>query len=273
MEIIRKKLNRNNLKSYLKNSLNLLIDFSILFYLVFRRNINDLPFKFIVISDSYYFKNLINLLDSIIKYEKNPRILLYDIGLNKEELNHLISNFEIEIKKFEFQNYPKFVSERDEFNKLGSYSWKPIILQNEFNLTNENIIYLDSRCLITKELKLIKLIVKKIGFFSPESSNKIKDWTHETTLKEMRVDENFLNKRNVSAGILGIGRNIEVENLINKWYESSIIEERIAPKGSSRLNHRQDQAILSICIHRHFNHLILPRTHKIFGILKHQDVD
>ena len=46
----------------------------------------------------------------------------------------------------------------------------------------------------------------------------------------MRVDENFLNKRNVSAGILGIGRNIEVENLINKWYESSIIEERIAPK-------------------------------------------
>lgn len=270
MQNIKEKINRNILKSHLWNLLYLLIDFILIFYSFFRRDINDLEFKFVVISDTYYFQNLVNLITSIIKHEINPKIVVYDIGLNKKDINYLDLNFNLEVKKFEFQNYPDFVSRRDEFQKLGSYSWKPIILWTEFNLTNENIIYLDSRCLVTKELNLMKFIVRKFGFFSPQSSNKLKDWTHETTLKTMKVEKNLLKKRNISAGILGIGKNKKVEKLLQTWYESSIIEEKISPKGSSRLNHRQDQSILTICIHKYFNHLLLPRTHKIFGILKHQ---
>jgi hypothetical protein len=48
--------------------------------------------------------------------------------------------------------------------------------------------------------------------------------------------------------------------ILKKWCELSKIKEIISPEGSSRLNHRQDQSILSILLaKRKFNNLI-PRN-------------
>ena len=71
---------------------------------------------------------------------------------------------------------------------------------------------------------------------------------------------------------MGFAINSEkMKDLLLDWNEFSLRKEVIAPKGSNRLNHRQDQAILSVLIHQHGFSRLTPRTHKIFGILRHQD--
>ena len=240
----------------------------------FKKNLNSLEFKFVLISDSTYFKSLINLINSILKYEKEPDIVLYDIGFLPNELDILKEKYDLKIVKFQFNNYPSFISKRDKFNKLGSYAWKAVVLWDEYSKGDKNIIYLDAGCLITKELKLLKFVLRKVGYFSPESSNKVVDWTHKKTLENLNVDRKIYYKRNISAGMLGFTiDNFRVYELLKSWYENSIVEDNIAPLGSSRINHRQDQSILTILTHQKFNHLLLPRTHKLFGILKHQVVD
>jgi len=271
---IKTHINRNSLLYFIHYSKNIIYDIILIFLLIFKKNLNTSDFKFVLISDSSHFKSSINLINSIYKFEKKPQIVFYDIGFLSEELQFLKDRYKLKIVKFEFNNYPSFISIRDSFNKLGSYAWKPVVLWNEYCLDKKNIIYLDAGCLLTKELKLLKFVLRKVGYFSPESSNKVIDWTHEQTLKNLNVDSTLYNKRNISSGLLGFANNnLKVKELLKSWYENSIIEENIAPKGSSRLNHRQDQAILTILTHQKYNHLLLPRTHKMFGLLKHQDVD
>ena len=142
----------------------------------------------------------------------------------------------------------------------------------EFIESPKNIIWLDAGCLITRNLKLLKSIIKKNGFYSPQSSDTIKRWTHPQTLKALDTNEKVYKKRNVSGGIVGFAINSEkMKDLLLDWNEFSLRKEVIAPKGSNRLNHRQDQAILSVLIHQHGVSRLTPRTHKIFGILRHQD--
>ena len=88
----------------------------------------------------------------------------------------------------------------------------------------------------------------------------------------LKAPNSILRKRNISGGIVGFAKNSSlVDDLLDEWYKHSINEEIIAPTGSSRSNHRQDQAILSVLIHKFKLSLLTPRTHRIFGILKHQD--
>ena len=90
----------------------------------------------------------------------------------------------------------------------------------------------------------------------------------------MNMPKSVLNKRNISGGIVGFSQtNPRSVKMLEEWYSNSIIKEVIAPEGSSRLNHRQDQAILTLLMHKYKLSWSTLRTHKMFGILKHQDVD
>ena len=81
------------------------------------------------------------------------------------------------LKKFDFSIYPSFVSKRDEFNKLGSYSWKNSIILSIKNSSNL-ILWMDSANLIgAKNRNVIKIVYEK-GFYSPYSKGTINDWTH-----------------------------------------------------------------------------------------------
>lgn len=259
-------------KKFFKEFIKLNIDLFLLFYFLFIKKINNEEFVILTGSDSTHFNSLVNLLKSLIEYENNSQIKVINLGMNTREIQYLEENFNIEIAEFDFDNNPSFLKERDEFNKLGSYAWKPISIYKEFIESTKNIIWLDAGCLITRNLKLLKSIIKKNGFYSPQSSDTIIRWTHPQTLKALDTNEKVYTKRNVSGGIVGFAINSEkMKDLLLDWNEFSLRKEVIAPKGSNRLNHRQDQAILSVLIHQHGVSRLTPRTHKIFGILRHQD--
>jgi hypothetical protein len=261
-------------KKQYKELVNILTDFFLIVFFSVRQISNYQNFTIITGSDSTHFKSLINLLNTLKKYEKNSVIKVIDLGMSGTEIAQINENYDFEIEQFNFDKYPQFVKKRDKYNKLGAYAWKPISINKEFNSTKNNIIWLDAGCIITKELKLLKKIITKNGFYSPESSDNIRKWTHPAVLEALNVKKNVHTKRNVSGGIVGFSKNIsQIADLLEEWSTQASNLELIAPKGSSRDNHRQDQALLSLLVHKYNLSTFTLRTHKMFGILKHQDVD
>ena len=271
---IKTYINKNVFKYILRYTVNLIIDYFLVIVFSFRVNLNNKEFKIITISDTHFFDALTNLLTSIQKYEPTIEVVIIDIGLTEKQLVFLKNNFSYKIKKFNFDNFPIFFKDYDSDGKLGSYAWKAPALFNEFYKSEKNIIYLDAGCELRKSLNSLKFIILKNGFYSPESSNNIEYWTHPQTLKIMKAKKNLLRKRNFSSGIVGMAIDNEINQMIiEDWAKFSQIKDVIAPKGSSRKNHRQDQSILNILVHQNLKSYMIPRTHKIFGILKHQNKD
>jgi len=259
-------------KNKVKYFLDYCLDLSLILYFFFRREINTKEFKIITGSDSTHFNSLVNFLKTLQKFETNTEVKIINLGLANEEINYILENFKYEVTDFNFEKYPNFVKLRDDNQKLGSYAWKPISIYNEFYNSNKNIIWLDAGCLVIKKLDLVKKIILKNGFYSPKSSNNLEKWTHKETLDFFQTPKSNYKKHNISGGIVGFAQESKKINiLLNEWYKSSLIEKVIAPVGSSRKNHRQDQAILSVLVHKYKIAFLTPRTHKIFGILKHQD--
>ena len=271
---IKKYINKNVFKYILRYTVNLIIDYFLVIIFLFRAKINKKEFKIITISDSYFFDALTNLLTSIHKYEPKIEVVIIDIGLNEKQTVFLKNNFNYKIKKFNFDKFPIFFKDHDLDGKLGSYAWKAPALFDEFYESEKNIIYLDAGCELRKSLNFLKFIILKNGFYSPESSNNIEYWTHPHTLKIMNAEKNLLKKRNFSSGIVGmVIDDKKNQKIIDEWARFSKDKDVIAPKGSSRKNHRQDQSILNILVHQNLKSYMIPRTHKIFGILKHQNKD
>ena len=269
---LKKYINKNALRKVLTDSYNLFFDLYLILYFLPKKNINNKGFIIVTGADSSHFNSLVNLLNSIKKYEPSTSTKAYNLGMSDDEIAYLKSTFDFDIIDFEFDKYPKFVSEIDNSNKLGSYAWKPIIVYNEYMKSGKNLLWLDAGCLLKGRLSLLKKMILKNGFYSPLSSNKVKDWTHLKTIKKLSYPNNLLNANNFSSGLVGLATDDEIINgLVTEWYKNSLHKEIIAPEGSSRLNHRQDQAVLTLLVNlRNLGQHSL-RTHKIFGLLKHQD--
>ncbi|GMS90612.1 hypothetical protein PENTCL1PPCAC_12787, partial [Pristionchus entomophagus] len=57
----------------------------------------------------------------------NNKIIFYDLGLQKDQIRELSNVYNLEVRKFEFEKYPSFVT-----NLMG-YNFKPIIMAEVFS--------------------------------------------------------------------------------------------------------------------------------------------
>ena len=86
------------------------------------KNINS-KFKIVTASDTSHYLSLRQLLDSIVKYEKDLEVIVYDLGLSDFEVSKIKHDYKnTELKKFEFNNYPKYflLTEQDKEPMLGN---------------------------------------------------------------------------------------------------------------------------------------------------------
>ena len=251
---------------------NVIFDFCLVIYsglkgLFLNKKIYDNRITYITASDSEYFDRSLNLIASINLYDKNQEIIFYDLGLNKTQKEYLKTINNVTVKLFKFNDYPPFVSKRrDDHNKLGEYSWKGIIIYEELKISENNLLWLDAACVISKNPKLIKTLIGANGFYATYSSNRIKDWTHKDTLKYLDFPKNLYEKRNFMSGIVGVSKNILTMKIIKEWSKYSQIEECIAPIGSNRFNHRQDQAVLTLLIYLNNFQNKLSKYYRIYNV-------
>ena len=244
-----------------------LIIFGCIILFVKREMFFDKSIVYVTASDENYFKRSMNLLRSINKFDSKQKVVFYDLGLNETQQKTLLEFANVTVKKFNFDEYPKFISERrDNHEKLGEYGWKGIIFKTELINSESSVLWLDAACVLTKNPLLIKLLISAYGFFATYSSNNISDWTHKDTLNYFNFPKNLYSKRNFMSGIVGSNKSNSSLNLVSQWSKYSQIEECIAPKNSNRFNHRQDQAVLTLLIYINKIQNTCSKYYKIYGI-------
>ena len=206
-------------------------------------------------ANSKYYKCLTGLIKNIklLKCKENLqnfRFIVYDLGLNGEEKEYLKNDNFIVYEFFDYSKYPDHVSLKKYNGVNCSYAWKPIIFYDVCEKYGGIVQWLDTMTIYTNLQKVINFTMSN-GIYTPRSEGSIGKWTHKTCLEYMKVNLN-LNLPPRAGGILTINYDIIwCKKLIKEWRDLSLIKECIVPNGSSRDNHRQDQAILSILYYQY----------------------
>jgi len=164
-------------KKLVNEMFEILLDvFKILYFsvknIILYRKLADTDLTIVTGSDYTHFESVLNLLDSIKIYEPNTNTVLYDIGFQSSQLKFLNENYKnITIKKFNFDKYPKFFSERSNGdNKLGSYAWKSAIVSETINEHGGSVLWLDAGDKVTKKLTLLRIVLTSVGLYVPKSA-------------------------------------------------------------------------------------------------------
>ena len=240
----------------------------------FTSNSAETPLTIVTGADSTHFKSLLNLLNSITKFEPEVNVSIWDLGFNDQEISELKDKFKrFTINKFDFEKYPNHLNIKI---NAGEYAWKPVIIYEEFNRNSNLLLWLDAGNVVKRRLIWIRKFIQVNGFFSPYSAGAVNDWTHPAMLERLKIKPPLTFKPNLNGAIVGFDPNSKnARELITAWYECALEKECIAPAGSSRINHRQDQAALT-CLAYSFGlapNGIFAVNRPITGIRQHQDVD
>jgi hypothetical protein len=245
-----------------------------------------MSYRIITGANDNYILTLINFINYHLKIGiEMKNLIVYDLGLSEFNLNKLknITNENIIIKKFEYDNYPEHVNLNKYKGLFCSYAFKPIIIYNEAVIfKDELIIWLDCACNITIEI-LNKIIdsINTYGFYCPvgnyEKTIESIELNHPQTLNLLGVSEyQHLNELQTRlACICGVNySNFNGKIILDDWYKFSLNKNIIMPEGSSRNNHRQDQTILSVLMMFHekkYNIVFEKSTFNIKCWVKHDE--
>lgn len=228
-------------------------------------------------SNNHYY-SLIQLIDSFINKKVNGKLILYNLGIDDDKWNILknkYQNYNFFYKIFDYSKYPSW------FNiniNAGEYAWKPVIIYNTYiENKDEIIIWMDSGNIITDDLATLKNSLDCNYLHSGDTDGDIEKWTHPTTIKYLNC--NNLKNRNKNGACMGFNtKQAWVKEFIEYFYKCACDKECIAPESSSRLNHRQDQAVFTILYYKYldkFKFKNYSNSHwKIFlGYTIHNDLD
>lgn len=204
-------------------------------------------------SSQNHFKSLKQLVKSYtdIYSEEGSlsvRMIVYNLGIDATDWENFIrdtSNIKsIEYKIFQYEKYPEYFNINIE---AGQYAWKPAIVYETHLIANgDNIVWMDAGNKITAPLDILSNYLKQFHIHTHVTNGPVKEWTHPKTIEFMHADE-FLECRNRNGACIAFNTSISwINDLIKDWYNMAITEECIAPKGSDRSNHRQDQAVFTI---------------------------
>jgi hypothetical protein len=204
---------------------------------------------FVTGCNSHYFKCWMNLYNSIISHIKTPIIYFYDLGINLEEVLKLKSLPCIHYEFFDFDKYPEWVNVK---NNAGQWAWKAqciIDVMNKYLIDiehNQYLLWCDSRNRIDNSLTNILSFLDKNGIYTNATDGTIRKWTVDGTINYLN-GQKYVNNAMKNAALPCFNINIQwVREFISDFSKYSLVRECIFPTGSNRLNHRQDQSVLTI---------------------------
>lgn len=195
--------------------------------------------------NSLFFKAGITLISSIHKtsIDTIDKIIIYNLGLKKIEINFLNS-----LKKVEIVEYPEFLNNFwNGYINPTSFAWKCFAIWDAKRF-GDSILYMDSGAMALRNLKNIYEIINNDEIFLVGDKHINKKWTHKKCTEIMKASDYEINDLQLWAGILGYKVNGKFQQLINDAFEFSKIKECIA---GNRKIHRHDQSIYSILASRY----------------------
>jgi hypothetical protein len=219
------------------------------------------PERLIVVTaaSSNHFGALLQMLESL--RQLGARVECYDIGLTDDERRRLPQWDGARFYRFEYERYPPHM--RVEIN-AGEYAWKPVIVAEVVERVRRepvvpDVLWADAGCYFHALGPIAGRIASSRGLWVRTSAGVMREWTHPLMFDYLGVSAAEYGERpNADATLVGFGigsgsaasRETVYRNVILPWRDCAMVKECIAPAGSSRKNHRQDQAVLSYLVHR-----------------------
>ena len=196
-------------------------------------------------SDFTHAKSMFNFLASAKKFAPDIEVIVYDLGMTQPQLRKLARKSNYEVCKFDYSKYPTY------FNigiAAGEYAWKPVIIEEVAKQRGGIVWWMDAGNIITAPLVPYIEETRKSGFWRTNSGGTIGRWTHAAMLKYFDLPNDWhLDVMMYAGGCVAFDtQNKPAMKLLSDWAKYAQIKECIAPEGSNRTNHRQDQALLSV---------------------------
>mmetsp|Transcript_10875 Transcript_10875/g.33535 ORF Transcript_10875/g.33535 Transcript_10875/m.33535 type:complete len:279 (-) Transcript_10875:34-870(-) len=221
-------------------------------------------------ASSNHFRTLLGFLNNYRKYGSNIPLFVYDLGLAAEEAE-VVDRYRWATRRvFDYSRYPAY------FNisvAAGEYAWKPVLFKEMLDETADAVVWLDcgnrfnGRRRRSDPLPRLFDSVIGQGFLSDRTVNSTKRWCHRATLAKLGHPDG-LDVPMCSGALLGASRaDPAYDSVVTPWADCARDRACIAPPGSSRLNHRQDQCTLTVVAHN--KGYTCPRGH--YSVKYHQD--
>ena len=199
--------------------------------------------------DSSHFLAQLNMLASVEEHEPAALVSFWDLGLTQEERAELTLRFpRVPVRPFPYDDFPDYFRITV---SAGQYAWKPVIVETEAATADSRIlIWMDAGNIVDRPLAWIRRFAQADAFYSPNSGAPIHRWTHPETLRVLKAPSHVLGRQSVTGGLAAFDTaRPESRQLIADWSACAQDTGCIAPEGSDRSNHRQDQAVLSVLAH------------------------
>jgi hypothetical protein len=124
--------------------------------------------------------------------------------------------------------------------------------------------------------KLLGELLDMYKVYSTTSSGNVRRWTHPKVLEKFGIEDNspILNIQNKNGAIFAFNLKCkESREFIDTFANLSSKKEYIAPPGSDRSNHRQDQALFTILYYCFCQRYGIHYSDMYLGITIHNDCD
>jgi len=142
------------------------------------------------------------------------------------------------------------------FSKLDSYGWKVAAIADSLKVF-ESVLWLDTSQQLYEHVNdhILKHIVHDGYFFVGTAYYKYKktEWTYSSILRFYNTSAHVFSGNDdflVVPGAIGFHKNSLVTNhVLACWLKCALNLDCIAPPGSNKSNHRQDQTALQLCMY------------------------
>ena len=210
-------------------------------------------------SSSNHFEELLTHIDRVPLVFPEKTLIVYDLGLSKEEVKRLRNISFVEYRKFNFIRYPEHVE------NLHTYAWKALIVQEVLNQYG-GVMWMDSSIILTRNITyLLERMVKlQTGFlfYLPGAEHSIVSATHPQMLEYLPMTdlEAMMDEMNQGGGIIILNTPQVLKDIFRWVLVCALHRDCIAPKGSKRFCdfkfpkdqfggcHRYDQAMMSVIV-------------------------
>ncbi|OAO15153.1 hypothetical protein AV274_3139 [Blastocystis sp. ATCC 50177/Nand II] len=226
----------------------------------------DVDHIFVTGSSSNHLYSNINTMYSIMLSSPRASIVFVDFGLDAAALSALIremrfmvdyfkshSHARIYYRKFDFSHFPAWWSINDEATR-GGYAWKVISYFDVLLESKRLVAWSDGGNQLPRSLDKELERAHKYGLFTPYSGGVLQSWLHGSSAKFLQnhhmLRKVLLGKGMCTGGYLFIdyANDAVMRTVVFPLVECAYTKKCISPEGSSRKNHRQDQAILTALV-------------------------
>jgi hypothetical protein len=199
------------------------------------------------------------MLESLRRLE--ARVECYDLGLTTEQARALPRWDGFFYHRFDYAAHPPHL---DVSVNAGEYAWKPVIVADVVERLRahdhrSDVLWADAGCYFHALQPIADRVGETGGLWVRPSPGVMREWAHPLMFEYLGVDANeYGDKRNADATLVGFAmgsatppaREALYREIVLPWRTCALARDCIAPPGSSRANHRQDQAVLSYLVHK-----------------------